>query len=1117
MSKRPVFWIILVLVSSLALFFAIANFSRAFPIVSIDLKMDRAAALRAARTLAEQDQWGPEGRFRQAASFSVDDTVQTFVELAGGGKEAFRQMLDRGLYSAYTWRVRHFRGGEEHETTVRFTPEGKPYGFTEKLRETAPGPSLSESAARRIAEDRATRTWHIDLAAYVPVEASTEVKPGGRTDHTFVYERPAERLGEGRYRLRLVVSGDRLTELTHFVKVPEAFARRYEEMRSANNGIAFGALAVAIVLYLLGGGGFGLFTLLRRRWVLWRPALIVGAVIALTQALDVLNAWPLAWMGYDTALPGSTFMLQRIGAAVGTFFITTFYLAISFMAAEGLTRRAFPHQPQLWRLWSRDAAGTVQVLGRTVGGYLYTGIELAYIVGFYLIASRLWGWWSPSESLINPDVLATYLPWLSAVAPSLHAGVWEEAFFRAVPIAGAALIGDRLGHRRLWIGAALVLQAVVFGGGHASYASAPAYARLVELILPAFIWGLVYLSFGLLPTIITHYIFDLSLFAIPLFTSSSSGARIDQAMVVLCGLVPLGVVLLARARAPRWGTLSEGLLNRAWSPPPEAAPPPAAVPAPAGASVSPARVRIAVVLGIAGLAVWLLTGRQLDAPRFRIDRAEARARALEALAAQGFTPAERWTTSVTVEAAIGPQNQFVWRTSGSEIYGSLLGSYVPAPHWQARAATFVGDVVERAEEWEVEVAGDGTIARVRHPLPQRRPGPTLGEPPAREIAHRVLRQRFHADPLALREVSAVSSQLPARRDWTFTFSDTASHALELGEPRLSVEIAGDQVTDARRYVFVPEEWNRTFRSEQSLLGILGSLRGVLVAMVAITGAVFAIVAWSRRNFPAGLAAVTFAGLAAVQWIQFANGWPAIEARFSTAQPLDLQRTIAIVAGMLVGLVLAAVGALLVGFVHNRARSLVPARTGAPVALGIATGLAVAGVLRLLWVMARSSAPAWPDYQAAQTMFPFLREAMSPVSSVLMRSAILLLGFTTVHHLSRSWTRSRLVFGAVLFVFGALIGQLGSANTPMLWLEQALISGAVVLAAYVLVFRYDLTLVPVAIGTVSALGMLRTVQLAAYPGAVAGGLVGAVVALLVALVWRRAMRADREGATPAAAV
>jgi len=221
MSKRPVFWIVFLLLSALAVYFAVANFPRAFPIVSLDLRMDRAAALRAAASLAAQNRWGPDGVSRQAASFGVDDTVQTFVELAGGGKEAFRRMLDRGLYAAYGWRVRRFQEGETNETLVRFTPAGTPYGFVEKLRETAPGASLSEVEARRIAEDRA-RVWRVDLPAYAPVEASKEVKPGGRTDHTFVYERPVERLRAGRYRLRLVVSGDRLTELTHFVKVPEA-------------------------------------------------------------------------------------------------------------------------------------------------------------------------------------------------------------------------------------------------------------------------------------------------------------------------------------------------------------------------------------------------------------------------------------------------------------------------------------------------------------------------------------------------------------------------------------------------------------------------------------------------------------------------------------------------------------------------------------------------------------------------------------------------------------------------------------------------------------------------------------------------------------------------------
>lgn len=177
MSKRPAFWILLVLLSGLAAFFAVSNFPKAFPIVSLDLRMDRLAALRAARSLAGQHHWGPAGGFKQAASFGVDDTVQTFVELEGGGKEAFRRMLDRGLYAAYAWRVRNFREGETNETMVRFTPDGKPYGFTEKLRETAPGPSLGEGEARRIAEQEATATWHVALSAYAPVEASKEVKP----------------------------------------------------------------------------------------------------------------------------------------------------------------------------------------------------------------------------------------------------------------------------------------------------------------------------------------------------------------------------------------------------------------------------------------------------------------------------------------------------------------------------------------------------------------------------------------------------------------------------------------------------------------------------------------------------------------------------------------------------------------------------------------------------------------------------------------------------------------------------------------------------------------------------------------------------------------------------
>ena len=92
---------------------------------------------------------------------------------------------------------------------------------------------------------------------------------------------------------------------------------------------------------------------------------------------------------------------------------------------------------------------------------------------FYFVAVRYLGWWSPSEALLHPDVLATYVPWLSAIANSLQAGFWEEALFRAVPLAGAALIGDRLGQRRLFLIVAFVVQALIFGAGHAPYPDSP--------------------------------------------------------------------------------------------------------------------------------------------------------------------------------------------------------------------------------------------------------------------------------------------------------------------------------------------------------------------------------------------------------------------------------------------------------------------------------------------------------------------------------------------------------------------------------------------------------------------------------------------------------------------
>ncbi len=86
MLRKNWFWIGLIALSILGALFSFRLFDKAFPIVNLDLKMDRASALSRASQLDAKFHWAPAG-FRQAASFDLDNTVQNFVELEAAASQ----------------------------------------------------------------------------------------------------------------------------------------------------------------------------------------------------------------------------------------------------------------------------------------------------------------------------------------------------------------------------------------------------------------------------------------------------------------------------------------------------------------------------------------------------------------------------------------------------------------------------------------------------------------------------------------------------------------------------------------------------------------------------------------------------------------------------------------------------------------------------------------------------------------------------------------------------------------------------------------------------------------------------------------------------------------------
>ncbi|MBN1480848.1 CPBP family intramembrane metalloprotease [candidate division KSB1 bacterium] len=1103
MTRKPVFWIIFVLLSAIATVFTFHFFPRAFPLVNLTISMNRQQALAEAEDLAKQHDWGPTD-FQQAASFSLDAEVQHFVELEAGGVEQFSALLDGKLYSPYKWIVRHFRENEKIETIIRFTPDGHFYGFREQLPENVPGTSLSVDSALTIAEAGAA-LWGIDLSPYTLVEKSQEKRIGGRTDFSFIYERNDAKLGDAPYRLEFEVSGDKLTGLRHFVKVPEAFQRRYQEMRSANDTIAYVALFIIAVLYVIIGLGIGIFFLLKERWLKWRTALFWGCFIALLQVLVLLNEWPLLWMSYDTALSYNSFFMRQILQLLTVFFAEAALLTLTFMAAEGLTRKAFPNHVQLWKIWRPEAASTKPVLGFTLAGYLGITLFFAFDVALYFLATKVFGWWTPSSSLFEPNVLATYQPWLSSVATSLHAGFWEECLFRAVPIAGAALIGRKFGKEKLWIGAAFLLQAVIFGAGHANYATQPAYARIVELILPSIGFGLIYLVLGLLPGIILHFAYDVVWFALPLFVSSSPNIWVQQALVVIFTLVPLWIVVWARLKKKSFAKqVPADLKNSAFTPPPAKEKPLLEPEGIAPSQVNKSRNVWLMAVGIAGILIWAgFTNYDNLAPSLRMSRTEAENLAQTEMRQRGIELSSAWKTLSRVEAPLNQNDRFIWQEEGDSVYRSLMGSYIGSPYWLVRYATFEGDVADRAEEYSVKVMSKDDLA-FSHTLPEKAPGDSLTEQEARGIAEQALSNTFAVDASALKQVSVTPSKLDNRSDWEFVWADTAGHPLASGECRLVIQLAGSEVVRTYQTVHVPEEWSRAERERTNLINILDIAFGAIPVLLLAIAFVFAIVYWSRKQFDVKIFIKIAIVLGAINLFRLFNSWPSVTSMFITAAPWEHQMLLALIFSVLGALFVGASIGMINGFIKSLSARLTGKPAISPLA-AIGAGIFIVAVLTAISNLAPSLVPRWANYDGLNASWPIPGLALGFVPRYFMMGTVYLLIAAVADRFTRSWTRNKGLATLFFILLGFALADVSASGTILFWLLSALGMGILLWLSFVLVLRHRVSVAPFLYLPVLLLQGAKGYLDAAFPGARFGYLCGIVVLIVVAFVWERWLR------------
>jgi membrane protease YdiL (CAAX protease family) len=318
----------------------------------LHLSVNNRAAISRADAVMREHQLDPN-TFHKAAEFrNVMYPVNNEYLHRRLGVRQINQVYQQRIPGAL-WVVRYFRDSQPEEFAIVLKPDGSLHAFRHTLAEAAKGANLSKEDAQAIAEKFLREQKQIDLSGWKLVEANSDKRPH-RTDHTLTWQQiapldpenaAAKDSSDHAYaRMDVQVLGDEPANYRTYIKIPEEFTRKQEELTLPRTlfliakFVLFLGLAVCVLV----------FYFLRMRaqpagTVPWRHMLQWGLAGGLAFLASFLlgKGIPALLMQYQSAISLRLFFATF---AVGIFLITAFIaggLALLFGLGWSFGVRAF--------------------------------------------------------------------------------------------------------------------------------------------------------------------------------------------------------------------------------------------------------------------------------------------------------------------------------------------------------------------------------------------------------------------------------------------------------------------------------------------------------------------------------------------------------------------------------------------------------------------------------------------------------------------------------------------------------------------------------------------------------------------------------------------------------
>ena len=884
-KRALILWIIFGIIG---LIFAQRYFFRAFPEASVDFKVSRAEAQNRAKQFVETLGENLNG-YQSTIAFEVDENAKTYLERELGLQQANRLMSSE--LNIWYWEVRFFRPLQEEEYRVRLSPAGKVVAYEHKIEEARAASSLNRDEAVAKAQEFLQSKFGVDLNnwEFLSEEANSETRPN-RVDWSFTWERKGFKAKEAPYRLQVGLDGDRLASTREYLKVPEAWSRGYQKLRSTNT--FYNEIALIPYGFLLGGALWLGISLTRQGKTKWAPALKIGAIVALLFFLMQVNQWDAYRAGYDTHVTYASFVLKTLLQIAAGALASGLMVTLVLPGGEPLYRSAQPTRMRLYEAFSRRGLRSKEFFCASTVGLSLAAAHMGFIVAFYMIGSEF-GVWAPQDTNYS-EVFNTAIPWIAGVAIGVMAATSEEFLFRlfAIPYV-EKLTGSRI--------VAVILPAFFWSFLHSAYPQEPGYIRGIEVGLIGIVAGLVMLRWGIVATLIWHYTVDASLVGLLLIRSDNLYYKASGIVVGLAAVAPLawsGISYLLRGSFEPVDDLLNGVEAQEISITDR---PATENPTVAARRYDPLTAGmigfLALCVIVGGLLAWKMQHETIgDYLKVSVNARAAITRGNAVMKQHGLEPNSYHRTAQFVDTTDPLANEYLRRRMPIADINKIYEQRVPGSLWRVR---YFRD--SQPEEFAVTLRPDGAVHAFRHTMAEAAKGANLSKEQAQAIAEKFLSEQKKIDLSAWQLLEADSEKHPNRTDHTLTWQqktpldpensgakDSTDHAYA----RMELQVLGDEPANYRTYVKIPEEFVRK-QQEQTLPRTLISVGQVILGLgLLISVIVFYFKRWRsepavhvpwRRMFQWGLV-----GLAAFLGdILLGKGIPNLMAQYPTAMSLRL--------------------------------------------------------------------------------------------------------------------------------------------------------------------------------------------------------------------------------------